>query len=333
MGTAGAAGLTGVDVVTIGETMVMLVPAEPVPLADAATLAVHAGGAESNVAVYLVELGHPTRWVSRLGDDPFGDLVLRRLAAAGVDTTAVARVPGGRTGLYVKDPGAGRTTVHYYRERSPAAALAPDTLADPLLAEGRVLHLSGITAALSASSRELVRTAVRERPVPGRLVSFDVNYRPGLWPVDEAGPVLAELADASDLVFVGLDEARTLWGCASPAAVRELLPHPATVVVTDGAVGASAFGAGGAVFVPTPAVTVVEPVGAGDAFAAGYLAGALEGREDEARLRFGHLVAAAAMSVPSDHAALPSRTWLRRRIDLPAQEWARLDLSGQWGAS
>lgn len=321
------------DVVTIGETMVMLVPREPVPLADATTLAVHVGGAESNVAAYLVELGHPTRWVSRLGDDPFGDLVVRQLDSSGVDTSAVTRVPGGRTGLYLKDPGTGRTAVHYYRDQSPAAALGPDVLDHPLVADGRILHLSGITAALSACSRELVRAAVARRAVPGRLVSFDVNYRPKLWPVDEAAAVLAELADASDLAFVGLDEARQLWGCATPADVRALLPRPGTVVVKDAAIGAYSFGAAGEIFVPSLAVTVVEPVGAGDAFAAGYLAGVLEGHDDVARLRLGHLLAAATLRVHSDHAHLPPRAWLERHIELPVDEWARLDLTGQWRQS
>jgi 2-dehydro-3-deoxygluconokinase len=318
-----------VDVVTIGETMVMLVPLEPVPLADASTLAMHIGGAESNVATYLVELGHRVRWASRLGDDPFGDLVLRHLTDAGVDTSAVVRVPGGRTGLYVKDPRPGHTTVHYYREQSPARELAPAALADPLLAGGRVLHLSGITAALSAGTRDLVRAAVRQRSDPARLVSFDVNYRPKLWSVDEAAPVLADIADASDLVFVGFDEAQKLWGCTTAADVRDLLPHPATVVVKDGAVGAHSFGPAGELFVGTPRVTVVEPVGAGDAFAAGYLAAVLEQAGAEARLRLGHLVAAAALSVRSDHAHLPPRSWLREQLAMPAAEWARLDLSGQ----
>lgn len=320
-------GDTSVDVVTIGETMVMLVPPHPVPLAEADQLAVHIGGAESNVATYLVELGHRVRWASRLGDDPFGDLVLRQLGRAGVDVSAVVRVPGRRTGLYVKDPGIGQTTVHYYREQSPARELAPEALTDPLLAHGRILHLSGITAALSACTRDLVATAVRDRTDPERLVSFDVNYRPKLWPVDMAAPVLAEIANAADLVFVGFDEAQKLWGCTTAADVRALLPAPATVVVKDGAIGAHGFGGDGEVFVPTPKVTVVEPVGAGDAFAAGYLAGVLAGDGEEGRLRLGHLVAAAALSVRSDHAHLPPRSWLRERVAMPADEWADLDLS------
>lgn len=318
-----------VEVVTIGETMVMFVPLEPVPLTEAASLAIHIGGAESNVATYLAELGHRVRWASRLGDDPFGDRILRELDLVGVDTSAVVRVPGGRTGLFVKDPYGGHTTVHYYREQSPARQLAPAALGDPLLAGGRILHLSGVTAALSADSRDLVRTAVRDRLDPHRLVSFDVNYRPKLWTTDEAAPVLAELADASDLVFVGLDEAQKLWGCTAAADVRKLLPDPATVVVKDGPVGAYCFGAAGELFVPTPRATVVEPVGAGDAFAAGYLAAVLEGENDEVKLRLGHLVAAAALTVPSDHARLPPRAWLQAHVALPVGEWARLDLSGR----
>jgi 2-dehydro-3-deoxygluconokinase len=270
------------------------------------------------------------RWASRLGDDPFGELIVRELEDAGVDTCAVVRVPGGRTGVYVKDTHAGETAVYYYRDLSAACGLTADVLRDPRLDGARVLHLSGITAALSDTSRDLVRAAVGEGRVPGRLVSFDVNYRAGLWPVATAAPLLAEVADRSDLVFVGLDEAGTLWDCTAPADVRTVLPGPGTVVVKDGAAGAYSLVAGGEVFVPSPRVRVVEPVGAGDAFAAGYLAALLEDFGEEARLRFGHLVAAAALSVTSDHGALPSRAWLRDRLESAADVWARLDLTGGW---
>ncbi len=317
------------DVVTIGETMVMLVPAEGGPLSDATGLAVHVGGAESNVAACLAGLGHRARWISRLGDDPFGDLILRRLTAAGVDTSAVERVPGGRTGLYLKDTGEARTTVHYYRDGSPARALSPAVLRDPAVAGARVLHLSGITAALSATARDLVRTAVRAPRPTGGTVSFDVNHRAGLWPAETAAPVLAELADAADTVFVGLDEAAVLWGCGTPQDVRDLLPGAGTVVVKDGAVGAYALRARETVFVPTPRVTVVEPVGAGDAFAAGYLAGLLDGADESVRLRYGHLMAATALGVAGDHTAPPPGALLRRHLALSEAAWAALDLTGR----
>jgi 2-dehydro-3-deoxygluconokinase len=327
-GSRHAAQTDAVDVVAIGETMVMLVPEQAVPLAEATGLAVHVGGAESNVAAYLAQLGYRVRWGSRLGDDPFGELILRHLGQAGVDTSAVVRVPGGRTGLYVKDPGGVSTSVHYYRAQAPARDLAPDALRDPRLAGGRVLHLSGITAALSDSALALVRAAVDGPREPGRLVSFDVNFRRPLWSAEVAGPVLRELANASDLVFVGFDEAQSLWDCPTPADVRALLPGPRTVVIKDGAVGAYAFGADGEVFVPTPKVTVVEPVGAGDAFAAGYLAAALDGEPDRARLRLGHLVAAAALGVRGDHARLPERSRLRELVALTDDDWGQLDLTG-----
>jgi 2-dehydro-3-deoxygluconokinase len=316
------------DVVAIGETMVALVPQDGGPLTDAAGLAVHVGGAESNVAAYLAALGHRASWVSRLGDDPFGDLVLRRLTAAGVDTTAVERVPGGRTGLYLKDPGAAGTTVHYYRDGSPARALSPDLLRHPAVTGARVLHLSGITAALSGTALDLVRTAVRTPRPPGRTLSFDVNHRAKLWPAQTAAPVLAELAGAADTVFVGLDEAAALWGCATPQDVRDLLPGAGTVVVKDGAVGAHALGARGTVFVPAPRVAVVEPVGAGDAFAAGYLAGLLDGADERTRLRYGHLVAATALGTAGDHTAPPPGDLLRTHLALPDAVWAALDLTG-----
>lgn len=315
------------DVVTIGETMVMFAPVEPVPLTQAKSLAMYAGGAESNVATYLAELGHRVRWASRLGDDPFGELILRKLEDSGVDTQAVVRVPGGRTGVYVKDTHAGSTAVYYYRDLSAARGLTPAVLRDPLLDGARILHLSGVTAAISDSSREMVLTGVRERRDPSRLVSFDVNYRPVLWPVETAAPLLAEVADRSDLVFVGSDEARSLWGCRTPADVRTVLPNPDTVVVKDGAVGAYSFGPGGDVFIPSPRVRVVEPVGAGDAFAAGYLAALLDGRTEEIRLRLGHLLAAAALSVTSDHGSLPSHVWLGEHLELSASAWAQLDLT------
>lgn len=315
------------DVVTIGETMVMLTPPESVPLAEATGLGVHVGGAESNVAAYLAGLGHRVRWVSRLGDDPFGELILRELGSAGVDTSAVVRVPGGRTGVYVKDSFAAAAAVYYYRDRSAACGLSPAVLDGALRDDPRILHLSGITAAISGTARDLVLSAVRERRGSDRLVSFDVNYRPKLWPAETAAPLLADVAGDSDLVFVGFDEAQALWGCTTPADVRAMLPGPETVIVKDGPVGAHSFGPEGAMFVPSPRVKVVEPVGAGDAFAAGYLSAVLEGRAERARLRLGHLLAAVALGVLGDHGRLPARSWLRDHLEVPDGDWSRLDLS------
>lgn len=316
-----------VDVVTVGEAMVMVTPVDPVPLDQADALSVRVGGAESNVAMYLAGLGHRVRWISRLGDDPLGRIVLRDVGASGVDTSGVTIDARAHTGVYFKDPGEDRTGVHYYRDGSAAAALEPAVLERPCIRTARVLHLTGVTAALSASCRAMLRRAVANDDPNRALVSFDVNYRPGLWSVDEAAPVLAEVADRSDLVFVGLDEAQQLWGCRTPADVRALLPHPGTVVIKDGAVGAYSFGTGGEMFVPAPRVDVVEPVGAGDAFAAGYLSAILNGQGGVQRLRLGHLVAAQALGVTGDHAPLPEVAWFTEHLKATLDAWSRLDLT------
>ncbi len=153
------------------------------------------------------------------------------------------------------------------------------------------------------------------------MVSFDVNYRAALWPVDVAGPVLLSIASESDICFVGLDEAELLWGCATAEAVHALLPDVPRLVVKDGATGAHSFGVGGYSFVPSLPVDVVEPVGAGDAFAAGYLASVLGGRPEKFRLRLGHLLAAQVLSVTSDHGELPVWDELLRRCELPDDKW------------
>ncbi|WP_320064162.1 sugar kinase [Micromonospora sp. RTGN7] len=320
-------GPAGPEVVTVGETMVVLSPADVSPLERADTVRLGVGGAESNLAAGLAGLGHWVAWVSRVGDDPFGRRVVREVAAAGVDVAHVTVDPGAPTGVYFKDPRPEATRVHYYRAGSAASRLGPEALVDPRLAGARLLHLSGVTLALSASCRALVEHAVTDRPLPAALVSFDVNHRPRLWPATRAADVLRDVADRADVVFVGLDEAERLWGTGDPGAVRRLLSRPEVVVVKDGAVGATALPrTGPAVFVPALRVPVVEPVGAGDAFAAGYLSALLRGLDPTAALRCGHLVAVRALVVPGDCAPPPRRRDLDHLVALPADRWAALDL-------
>ncbi|MGW1062463.1 sugar kinase [Micromonospora rubida] len=319
--------MTGPEAVTIGETMVVLSPVDATPLERADRVRLGVGGAESNVAVGLAGLGHRVAWVSRVGDDPFGRMVAREVADAGVDVDLVAVDPAAPTGVYFKDPRPDATGVYYYRAGSAASRLGPEALDDPRLAGARLLHLSGVTPALSESCRALVSHAVDGRPLGDALVSFDVNHRPRLWPADRAADVLRDLADRADVVFVGLDEAERLWGSTDPQAVRRLLPHPQVVVVKDGAVGATALPrAGAGVFVPALRVPVVEPVGAGDAFAAGYLSALLRGLGPTAALRCGHLVAVRALAVPGDCAPSPDRRDLAAAVALPLERWAALDL-------
>ncbi|WUN93112.1 sugar kinase [Streptomyces sp. NBC_00299] len=311
-------------VVCVGETMAALAPDPPTPLVGAADLRLSVAGAESNVAMYLADHGIPVTWLSALGDDPLGHRVRTAVAAAGVDVSHVRTDPHRPTGLLVKDPGPAGTRVHYYRRGSAASALGPEALDSEPLRTASLLHLTGITPALSEPCRQLVtRALTAEGDARPYAVSFDVNHRAALWPDGSAPTVLHELADRADVVFVGLDEAQALWGeKLTPADVRELLPRPHILVVKDGANAATAFSDEGTVTVPTPRTTVVEAVGAGDAFAAGFLAGLLRGGTTARALRLGHITAASALQVTGDHGPLPDPEDLETLLGLSAREWA-----------
>lgn len=284
-----------IDVVCVGETMALVTPDPPAPLSAGGRTRLEFAGAESTVACYLAQLGARAAWVSRVGDDPLGELVRRGVAGYGVDVGHVA-VDGTRpTGVFFKDPGVDGTRVFYYRAGSAASAMDASTH----VPEARLVHLSGVTPALSDGCAALV-----DHLLDTRRCGFDVNYRPRLWPVAEAAPALHALAAKAAVVFVGLDEARTLWGARTASDVRALLPGPEILVVKDGAIEAVSFHPGGVTVEPAAHVRVVEPVGAGDAFAAGYLAALLHGRPEAERLVQGHRIAGAALRVTGDIARL-----------------------------
>ncbi|WP_225098698.1 sugar kinase [Streptomyces sp. CoH27] len=331
------------DVVALGESMVTFLPSRPGRLADVPSFDRAIGGAESNVACVLAAAGHTARWVSRVGADGFGQHLVEGIAGYGVDTSAVRTDPARPTGIYFRTAADRATDTHevaYYRAGSAASAMAVDTVDLAAVRAGRVLHLSGITAALSDACRDLLYELTAPRP--GRpLISFDVNYRPALWRHASDGPrVLLELARRADIVFVGADEARDAWALHGGRAILTALPEPAIVVVKQGKGGATAFdkttdGAvadadGTATFVRAPKVDVLAHVGAGDAFAAGFLSGTLRGLPVRDRLRYGHLFAAAALTTPGDLAPPPTRDHADRLSALDDTAWGRLRLGPGW---
>lgn len=287
----------GVDVACVGETMLLLVPDPPAAPADAERFRRDIGGAESNVAIGLSRLGLSTSWHSALGDDAFGDYLFARISGEGV-SCVVRRDPERVTGLYVKELRGETTTVRYYRRGSAAASLRPEDVHRVITGRPGLVHTSGITPALSSQNQKMVDLLWRSIP-GGTRVSFDVNFRPALHGADDA-PVLLDLANRADLVFCGEDEAAALWGTASPDEVRDVIHGPSTLVVKQGARGAIAFGAEGRHFYPAPTIDVVEPVGAGDAFATGFLREYLRDGGDLAALAAGTRLAVAALSVHGD---------------------------------
>lgn len=287
--------------ITLGETMVMLTPRREQALAEAAELQVHVGGAESNVATHVAALGIDAAWVSAVGADVLGTRVRDAIAARGVDVSWVRTDPAAPTGVYFKDPGHG---VLYYRVGSAASRLTADAVAEVPFESAAIVHLSGITPALSPECAALVDAVFDRVDSSDGLLSFDVNHRAALWAPGEAAPALLSLARRADIVFVGLDEANAVWGCHTAADVRTLLPEPARLVVKDGDVGATEFAreddSDSIVFVPAVPTEVVEAVGAGDAFAAAYLAALLEGADATGRLSAGHARAHLVLLSTSD---------------------------------
>jgi 2-dehydro-3-deoxygluconokinase len=212
-----------VDVVALGESMVTFLPTRAGRLADVPSFDRAIGGAESNVACGLAAAGHAVRWVSRVGSDGFGDHLVETVGGYGVDVSAVGRDSSRPTGVYFRTAGDRATDAHevaYYRAGSAASAMSVENVDLAAVRAARVLHLSGITAALSSGCLALLRALMApgaDRP----LVSFDVNHRAGLWRDADGPRVLLELARGADIVFVGEDEAEEAWGISGgPSAIR-----------------------------------------------------------------------------------------------------------------
>ena len=286
--------MNDIDLLTVGETMALVTG----DLAEGTTLSLSSGGAESNVAIGAAGLGVSAAWLSRVGDDPLGAMVRDAVASRGVDVTGVLVDPARRTGLMVKQPSPTGSRVFYYRAGSAASALSPDDLTG--VPASRVVHTTGITPALSPSARALVEHILDTAEV----ASFDVNFRPALWgSTDAAASVLLDFARRAHIVFVGRDEAENLWGTTTAESVRDLLPDVPHLVVKDGDIEAVEFHGPDVTRVPARRVEVVEPVGAGDAFAAGWLSGYLRDQSPADRLAAGHASAAAVLASPYDTAA------------------------------
>ncbi len=308
------------DVVTVGETMAAFVGRDD-PHAYHAT----AAGAESNVAVGVARLGLGAQWVSRLGDDRLGRSIEQWIGGSGVDV-AIVRDRDRPTGVLIKHVRDSESEIRYYRSESAARLLSPLDLTR--MGPARWIHVTGITPALSESAAELVESVVERRGHDSR-VAFDVNYRPALWPdVATAAEVIGRVARRADLVFIGNDEAEALFGTDDPAKLSRVLLRgdDQMLVAKRGGLGASLVTTTSEVSQPALEVDVVDVTGAGDAFAAGFLAATCLGWDPVARLRLGHLMAARVVGViddvpppfePQQIAAISSR-WV-------ASYWSALD--------
>ncbi|MDA8291693.1 MAG: sugar kinase [Actinomycetota bacterium] len=300
------------DVVSFGETMALLSAPRAGRLRDMSRLRLSMAGAETNVCIGVARLGRASAWLGRVGRDEFGELVLARLRAEGVDVAGATTDADAPTGVMVKELRRANTArVTYYRRDSAGSRIAPEHLDRDAIAGARILHLTGITPSLGEGARAAVRYAVEVAHEAGVRVSLDVNYRSALWSRGEAATVLAPLAADADIVFAGEDEV-SLLGADPIDAARSLVSGGVeAVVIKRGGRGASSVTASGLLDAPARPVRALDPVGAGDGFVAGYLAAYLDGLCEQERLDRGCAVGAFVVSTVGDWEGLPTLEDLR----------------------
>lgn len=308
------------EVVCLGEALIQVAPPPGARLRTCDSASLNAGGAEMNVAVAMSRLGFRTAFISRVGSDPFGDRILDTLGRCGVDRSGVTVDPDRPTGAYFKDYDGQRTAMYYYRRGAAITSLSWEHLRRFLERPSHV-HVTGVLAALGPDSVGLLEKLFDKVEMAGGTVSFDVNYRPGLWSPAEAAQPLLDLAQRASIVFVGRDEAAQIWDLDEPAALRELLHAPQQLVIKDGPAAAMSVTGKSIVTVPALPARVAEPVGAGDAFAAGFLAAVLRSLEPKTALRWGHVLAAHAVGSVADQVDPPPRRLLDQVAQMSDSDW------------
>jgi len=306
-----------VDVVTAGESMLALRGEGPLRLGGG--LAVSIAGAESNVAIGMSRLGHRVAWAGRVGQDESGALVMRTLAAEGVDGRAIARAGYRATGMLIFEKRLPDVTrVEYHRRDSAGSRWCAADAERALSLNPRLVHVTGITPALSEEAREATYALVDGAKRQGATVSVDINFRSRLWSAETAAPHLSRLVSGADIVIASPDELDLVGG--DPAAL--IRAGAREVVVKNGAAGATAYDAERSVTVPARKVTVVDSIGAGDAFSSGYLSGSLDGLSLGERMERAVVLGAFAVSSDGDWEGLPRRDELDL-IDLASGDAVR----------
>lgn len=307
------------EVITIGESMVMLIANQGKSLELVSAFSRHLAGAESNVAIGLARLGHQTGWISAIGNDPFGTYIRNTISDEGVDTSAVTVSLVHSTGMLVKERNdGGDPQVYYYRKDSAAANFTSEMLQESYFENGKILHITGIFPALSPSSKDALFTAIKMAKKHGLMISFDPNIRLKLWTAQEAKKTLLEIAEMSDLILPGLHEAELLVGTTNWEQVSKFFHEKGNqfVIMKNGADGAyySIREKDGSIIEGYEkgfkVETVVDTVGAGDGFAVGLLSAMREGLSLGEAVRRGNAIGSMAVMVRGDYDGYPTREQL-----------------------
>lgn len=260
--------------------MVSFVPQTNESIQYGATLKMHIAGAESNTAIGVQKLGHSASFITRLGDDSFGQYILRMIRAENVDTSGIIIDSEHQTGIMFKEPLFNReTTVHYYRSDSAASFLCPSDIPEALISEAGILHFTGITPILSKSCRETIFSAIETASASGCAVSFDPNIRMKLWKHHDHSGLMKELVEKCNYLLIGLAEAKLLYGTENIEELTSAIFSSGNVkylAIKNGSSGAWVCEPEQTLYIPPLDCQCIDPVGAGDAFNAGFLSGILK---------------------------------------------------------
>lgn len=298
------------DVVTFGETMVLFSPDQMLPLDYVHQFHKQIGGAESNVAIGLSRLGHSVGWFSKLGDDPFGRFVLKFIRGEGVDTSRCLFTDKAPQSVFFKEK-LSPTNIHvyYYRKNAAASFLTPEDLDEDYIAGAKILHITGITPALSKSCRETIFAAIDIAKRHGVQIVFDPNLRLKLWSKEEAKTTLLAIAKQANYILPGLDEGELLTGKQNPEEIADVLRQDdpnKTVIIKLGSQGSFFKSQSESEYVSGfPVQHIVDPIGAGDGFAAGVISGILRGKPMSVSLKLGNAVGAIVVGANGDVEGLP----------------------------
>jgi 2-dehydro-3-deoxygluconokinase len=298
------------DVITIGEAMIVFNPSSKGPMRYVSSFERKVGGAELNVAIGCSRLGLKTGWISRLGNDEFGKHIYNFVRGEGIDVSKVDLIDGYPTSLNFKEiieDGSGRT--FYYRSNSPTKTLTAEDLDEAYFKDSKIFHITGVFPAIDKEKNlELIKEAVLIAKKHGVLISFDPNIRLKLWSKEEAKAAITELLPFVDIFLAGVDEAELILGVSDPKEIIELCKSYGIsyVALKKGERGSIGYHNGQ--YIEAPPVKpkkVVDTVGAGDGFDAGFIYGLLNLWPLEKTLHFANTIGSMVVSVSGDNEGLP----------------------------
>lgn len=298
------------EVVTIGETMVVFDSTSAGPLRYANAFTCHTGGAETNVAVGVVRMGHSAGWISRVGKDEFGRKIINTFRGEGVDVSRVEMDPAHNTGIFFRESvGNGEYRNTHYRKTSAFSVISPDMLDEEYIRSAKYLMISGITLAVNPAAAATARRAMEIAKEAGVKICFDPNLRLKMWSAEQARATMEELWPMVDIALPGVEEGKVLFGLDDPDEIAAHLQTKygvETVIVKVGADGAIGYQNGEKVVSPGfRAAKVVDDFGAGDSFCAGVLCGFLKGWSLDRTLQLANAIGCMVVCAPGNIEAIP----------------------------